>query len=93
MVARGNGFTDGLAGAVLENAHDATTGVPGTARPLLFTEGPAEVGPALNAFLEVTGRAGIDATAAKTVTALTVLGGTLAVSPAEVAAMEADLGR
>ena len=92
MVARGNGFTDGLCGAVLENAGNVSTGATGTARPLLLTETPTVVGTYLTTFLKVTGHTGIGKTPAKTVTALTVLGGPLAVSTAEIAAMETALG-
>ncbi len=91
MVARGNGFTDGLAGAVLENPHNTTTGASGTARPLLLTESPTTVGTYLITFLKVTGHTGIDKTASKTITALTILGGTLAVSATEVTQMETAL--
>ncbi|MGH9030149.1 MAG: cell wall-binding repeat-containing protein [Acidimicrobiales bacterium] len=91
MVARGNGFTDGLAGAVLENTHNVATGAPTTARPLLLTETPTTVGTSLNTFLTVTGHTGIGKTAAKTVAALTVLGGPLAVSTVAVSVMETDL--
>ncbi len=91
MVARGNGFTDGLAGAVLENGHNATTGASGTARPLLLTESPTTVGSYLTTFLKVTAHTGIDKTAGKTITALSVLGGTLAVSTTEVTQMLTDL--
>ncbi|MGH8980069.1 MAG: cell wall-binding repeat-containing protein, partial [Acidimicrobiales bacterium] len=91
LVARGNGFTDGLAGAVLENSHDTATGSSGHARPLLLTYDPDVVGTYLTTFLKVTGRTGIDQTPNKHVVALTVLGGTLAVPSAEVSAMETDL--
>jgi putative cell wall-binding protein len=91
MVARGNGFTDGLCGAVLENAHSTQTGAAGTTRPLLLTESPTTVGTYLTTFLKVTGHTGIDRKAGQTVTALTVLGGPLAVSTAEISAMQADL--
>ena len=91
MVARGNGFTDGLCGAVLENPHNTQTGAPGTTRPLLLTESPTTVGTYLTTFLKVTGHTGIDGKAGATVTALTVLGGPLAVSTAEISAMQADL--
>ncbi len=91
MVARGNGFTDGLAGAVLENAHNTTTGPPGTARPLLLTETPTTAGTFLTTFLKVTGHTGIDKTASKAITSLTVLGGTLAVSTGVVTSLETDL--
>jgi parallel beta-helix repeat protein len=91
MVARGNGFTDGLCGAVLENAHNTATGTAGSARPLLLTETPTVVGTFLTTFLKVTGHTGIGKTAGKTITALTVLGGPLAVSTAEISAMETAL--
>ncbi len=91
MVARGNGFTDGLCGAVLESSHNATTGSATTARPLLLTENPTQIGTYLATFLKVTGHTGIDKTAGKTVTSLTVLGGPLAVSTAEISAMQTDL--
>ncbi len=90
MVARGDGFTDGIAGAVLDNARNASTGT-GDARPLLLTTGPTTVGPSLAAFLQQAGRTGIGGTPAKTVTALTVLGGPLAVSTTAIIAMEHDL--
>ncbi len=91
MVARGNGFTDGLAGAVLENSHNTTTGAATTARPLLLTLTTTGVGTSLNTFLLVTGHTGIGKTAKKTITALTVLGGPLAVSTVAVSTMETDL--
>lgn len=93
MVSRGNGFTDGIAGAVLDGPHNTATGAVGTVRPLLLTENPTTVGTYLATFLEVTGHTGMDGTTGKTITILNVLGGTLAVSPAEVAAMETDLSR
>ncbi len=92
MVARGNGFTDGLCGAVLDSAHNSTAGPTGTARPLLLTETPTVVGTYLTTFLKVTGHTGIGKTPAKTITALTVLGGPLAVSTGAIAAMETALG-
>lgn len=91
MVARGNGFTDGLVGAVLENAANATTGAAGTKRPLLLTESPTVVGTYLTTFLKIAGKTGIDTTAGKKVTSLTILGGPLAVSPAVVSEMQTDL--
>ena len=92
MVARGTFFTDGLAGAVLDSPHNAATGASSAARPLLLTESPSVVGAYLTAFLKVTGHTGIDKTVAKTITTLTVLGGTLAVAPSVVSAMHTDLG-
>lgn len=90
LVARGNGFTDGLAGAVLENAHNTTTGAG--PHPLLLTESPTAAGSDLTTFLEVTGHSGIDGTTAKTIGALTVLGGSLALTTALVASIQTDLG-
>jgi putative cell wall-binding protein len=89
MVTRGDGFTDGIAGAVLDSPHNSATGAG--VRPLLLTESPTVVGTHLTTFLEVTGHTGIDGTRGKTVTSLTVLGGTLAVSTAAVAEMQTDL--
>ena len=91
MVARGNGFSDGIAGAVLDSPHNAATGGPGTARPLLLTETPTVVGTYLTTFLTTTGATGIGGTTTKTLTFLSVLGGPLALSTAAVAAMQADL--
>ena len=91
MVARGNGFSDGIAGAVLDSPHNAATGGPGTARPLLLTETPTVVGTYLTTFLKTTGATGIGGTTTKTLTFLSVLGGPLALSTAAVAAMQADL--
>lgn len=91
MVARGDFFTDGLAGAVLESSHNSRTGAPGTARPLLLTESPSVIGSYLATFLSVTGHTGIDKTRSKTIAGLSVLGGTLAVTGPAVAAMETAL--
>ncbi len=91
LVARGDGFTDGLAGAVLDNAHNTATGPAGAARPLLLTESPTVLGTPLGAFLKTTGHTGIGKTKAKAITGLTVLGGTLAVSTAVVTQIETDL--
>ena len=91
LVTRGNGFTDGIVGAVLDNPHNTVTGPPGTARPLLLTENPTTVGTYLTTFLEVTGHTGIAKTRAKTITSFTVLGGPLAVSTTEISAMETAL--
>lgn len=91
MVARGNGFTDGLCGAVLENAHNTSTGASGTARPLLLTRSSTVVGTYLTTFLKTTGHGGIGGTTHKTIRALTVLGGTLAVTTAAISSMRTDL--
>ena len=91
LVTRGNGFTDAIAGAVLDSPHNTATGAPGTVRPLLLTASPAAVGPYLTTFLKVSGHGGINGTAVKTITGLTVLGGQLAVSTAAIASMQTDL--
>ncbi len=90
-VARGNGFTDGLCGAVLDNPQNTATGPSGAGRPLLLTQEPTVVGSSLTTFLKVTGHSGLDETASKTITTLTVLGGPLVVSTAEISAMQTDL--
>ena len=90
-VARGNGFTDGLCGAVLDNPNNLATGPSGSARPLLLTEKPTLVGGYLTTFLKVTGHTGLDSTASKTIRRLTVLGGPLALNAAEISAMQTDL--
>lgn len=91
LATRGNGFTDGICGAVLDNPHNTATGPAGTVRPLLLTQNPTTLGTYLTTFLKVTGHTGIDKTASKTITSLTILGGPLAVSPAEISAMQTDL--
>ncbi len=91
MVARGNGFTDGLAGAVLDDPLATATGSAGTARPLLLTESPTVLGTPLVSFLKTTGHTGIAKTKAKTITSLVVLGGPLAVSTTAATQMETDL--
>ncbi len=91
LVARGNGFTDGIAGALLDGPHNTATGAAGTVRPLLLTESPTAAGASITTFLKVTGRTGIGKTAAKTITSLTILGGPLAVSTAVVTQMQTAL--
>ena len=88
-VARGDGFTDALAGSVV-------TGSNGW--PQLLTESPTTVGPYLTALLESAGSKGpgIDHTAglgpSVHVTKLVVFGGPLAVSQQSITAMVGDLG-
>ncbi len=91
LVARGNGFTDGIAGAVLDSPHNTATGPASTARPLLLTESPTTLGAPLVSFSRTTGHTGIGKTPSKTITSLTVLGGPLAVSTDVVTQMETDL--
>ncbi len=83
-VARGNGFTDGLAGAVI-TGH--------TRIPLLLTTSPTKVGTATTAFLKASGASGkgVNTDKAATISSLTIFGGPLAVSPAVIAAMEAAI--
>lgn len=84
-VARGDFYTDGLAGAVVA-AGGPTVVYP---EPLLLTENPGTVGTYVSGFLHTAGFSGIDD---KFVFQLTVLGGQLAVTPAAVNSMEHSLG-
>ncbi len=84
-VARGNGFTDGLAGAVVA-ADGPSSGAPA---PLVLTLGPATVGAALTSFLHTAGTTGIGGTR---VSHLTVLGGPFAITQSAVDAMGQALG-
>lgn len=78
-VARGNGFTDGLAGAE----------IPGAAsEPLVLTQSPTVVGTTLANFLHVAGSTGIGG--AK-VSKFTILGGPFAVTQATINQMGTDL--
>jgi putative cell wall-binding protein len=87
-VARGNGFTDALAGSVV-------TGNNGW--PQLLTENPTTVGTYLTALLKSAGAGGpgIDHTTglgpSVHVTKLVIFGGPLAVSPQAITKMEGDL--
>lgn len=83
-VARGDGFTDGLAGAVVA-ADGPASAAPS---PLLLTLGPTTVGTALTIFLQSAGRTGLGGAA---VTHLTVLGGPFAISQSAINAMGAAL--
>ena len=86
LVARGNGFTDGLAGAVLERI-----GVT-SQTPLVLTESPTALGAYLTAFLKAAGRTGAGiGTSHRKLLSLTVLGGPLAVTTALVFQMRTDL--
>ncbi len=83
-VARGNGFTDALAGAVLTgNAH----------LPQLLTLNPTTVGATLTSFLKAAGTSGkgVNTDGTAKITTLTILGGPLAVSPSTIAKMETDI--
>ena len=92
LLARGTGFPDGIAGAVLDSPLNAATGPKGSARPLLLTESPTTPGSFLTAFFTAAGEKGIDGRAAQTVTSFSILGGPLALSTTSLAAMKADLG-
>ncbi len=83
-VARGNGYSDGLAGAVVA-ADGPASKAP---QPLVLTETPTTVGAPLAAFLETAGATGL---ARVRVDRLTVLGGPLAVTQATVDQMGRDL--
>jgi SpoIID/LytB domain protein len=83
-VARGNGYTDGLAGAVVA-ADGPATSAP---QPLVLTETPTTVGAALTAFLKTAGTTGLGGAH---VNRLTVLGGPLALTTTAVSQMGKDL--
>jgi putative cell wall-binding protein len=84
-VARGDFFTDGLAGAVV--AADGPTAA--SPEPLLLTVDPTTVGTALSAFLVTAGKTGLGG---KVVMRMTILGGPFAVTATTAMAMGADLG-
>lgn len=88
-VARGNYYTDGLAGAVVAAGASRTRAAE--PEPLLLTAGPSTLGPYLTAFLRRAGSDGIDSDTADVVSGLTVLGGPDAVTPTQVRAMRSDL--
>ena len=91
-VARGNGFTDGLTGAVVAGdsgtafeLRDGTT----TPEPLLLTTNPTTVGTYLTAFLKTYGQSGPSTT--RHISSLLIFGGSLAVSPTVISKMETDI--
>jgi putative cell wall-binding protein len=83
-VARGDGFTDGLAGAVVA-ADGPSSGAP---TPLLLTLSPTNAGTALLGFLKEAGHTGIGGAR---VTDLTVLGGPFAITQTTINALGAAL--
>jgi putative cell wall-binding protein len=88
VVARGDFYADGLAGAVVAAAGEPTGTGP---EPMLLTESPSAAGPHLTSALTQAGAAGV-ATDGTVVGSLTVLGGPLAVTTTTLRALEADLG-
>lgn len=87
-VARGDFYTDGLAGSVVTgNGLSATSGPI----PLLLTENPTTVGSYLTTFLNGAGTVGIDSNPVDTVSSLTIFGGPLAVTPATISTMNSAL--
>ena len=89
-VARGDLYSDGLAGAAVaagegsSNRHEP--------EPLLLTENPTVVGAYLGPFLEKAGTSSGIAGDGQRVSALTVLGGPLAITTGTVDTMEDELG-
>lgn len=106
-VARGDFYTDGLAGAVVAAnggvAYTAGTQpaigsqtAPANPTPLVETFSPSTLGNYLPAFLKQAGSAaGIDnqagTTAGDQITTLQILGGPLAVTPSQIQTMQGDL--
>lgn len=88
-VARGDDYTDGLAGAIVA-AGAGRTHAHGP-EPLVLTETPTTVGQYLTAFLGEAGRTGIDRIGADKISSLTILGGPYAISKTAAQAMTADL--
>ena len=84
-VARGDFYTDGLAGAVVAADGPAST----APQPLLLTDNPTTVGSALATYLQEAGTTGVGGVR---VTHLTILGGPLALTPTTAHAMDRDLG-
>jgi SpoIID/LytB domain protein len=83
-VARGDFFTDALAGAVVAAA-GPTSVAP---EPLLLTTSPTTVGSSLQAFVHTAGTTGVGGTK---VTHFTVLGGPLALTTAAITELGNDL--
>lgn len=86
-VARGDFYSDGLAGAVVNgNTKSLFYG-----QPLLLTLNPTTLGTYLPTFLKKAGTPGIDDRTTAKISNLTILGGPLAISTASVSKMESDL--
>lgn len=91
-VARGDYYSDGIAGAVVAaDAQPASATATPHPEPLMLTTDPTTVGPYLTAFLLDAGAKGVDGTGEAKVDSLTVLGGPAAVTATIVDAMLADL--
>jgi putative cell wall-binding protein len=89
-VARGDFFTDALAGSVITGG--VSDGVQSTPIPQLLTENPSTVGQYLTTFLNQAGTVGINSQGTSfKVTGLDVFGGPLAVQPSTISQMESDL--
>ncbi len=84
MLARGDGYSDGLAGAVVAADGPASA----SPQPLLLTESPTNVGTTLTTYLKSVASPGVGG---KRVDHLTVLGGALAVTQATIEQVEKDL--
>jgi putative cell wall-binding protein len=89
IAARGDFYSDGLAGAVV--AAGAGHSNVHSPEPLLLTENPTTVGSYLKSFLATAGSSTGIANDDQKVSSLTILGGTLAVTTATANAMESDL--
>lgn len=95
IAARGDFYTDGLAGSVVA-AGGLTYVIGGHFMPVLLTLNPTTVGKYLTAFLNTAGSpAGIDGiggtVSGAVISNITVLGGPLAVTPATISAMQSAL--
>ncbi len=95
IAARGDFYTDGLAGSVVA-ASGATYQFGGNFMPVLLTLNPTTVGKYLTSFLNTAGSpAGIDGISATVpgavINNITVLGGPLAVAPTTISAMQSAL--
>ena len=91
VVARGDFYSDGLAGAIVAaGAGRSNTHAP---EPLLLTKNPSSVGQYLTPFLQTAGTGAGIATDGQPVTGLTILGGSLALTTTTVRTLERDIMR
>jgi putative cell wall-binding protein len=84
ILARGNGYTDGLAGAAIAAGGPSMT----APEPLLLTLSPTSIGAGLVELLHTAGTTGMGG---ERVTHFTILGGPLAITQATVDSIDADL--